>query len=153
MDRSDILLATSNQTPSDRVKFWSTFQSTLELPSPSFATGSAADDVSAVVAGSKPATILRAEALADPLIKRLITQEAKQSTPLSMTKSVNYYGCPLYFLGKTANVTALAALYHGRGGDDSPLPADESFHRAVGAALGYPAEAIDNYITRISETK
>lgn len=59
MDHFDISRAIASLDPISRVRFWSTFEPTVEFPYPSFAgVGSSIDDMAAVISGSKPATIL-----------------------------------------------------------------------------------------------
>lgn len=153
MNHAVVNTATRNLGSSERVQFWSTFQPTANILFPSKATGRTVDDISAVLAGSKPATILLLTDLNEPLVSKLITEEANRFESLYRDEAVDYYGHIKYFWGKEENVRNLANLYQGRGGDDSPLPADEGFHRAVGEALGYPIEAIDAFIAIISSSK
>jgi len=150
MQRGDVARATVDLDSSQRIQFWSTFQSTIDIPFPSVATGREVDDIAAVTAGSKPATILMAEDFLDPMIDGFMTQQKDRIKLLSTSQAVDHYGGTKYFLGHEENVRILADLYQGRGGGDSPLPADENFHRAVGEALGYPKEAVDAFIAQIA---
>jgi len=75
MDRLEVVNATRDLSPGERVRFWSTFQSSDEDTYPSVITGKTVDDVSAVLSGSKPATILELEDLEDPSIEELIARE------------------------------------------------------------------------------
>lgn len=149
MDRLAINSATSGLNSSELVQFWSTFQSTEDVPNPAAATGRIVDDIAAVLAGSKPATLLDANEVYNPSVETFINDEEDHFDQLFFGQAVDYYGGRKYFVGKEENVRTLSELYEGRGGIDSPRPADENFHRAVGEALGYPTEAIDAFILRI----
>jgi hypothetical protein len=153
LDPATVDIMTKDLSSSERVRFWSTFESTVDIPHPSIATGRMVDDVSAVFAGSKPAVIIFPEDLDDPLVKELFSEERDQYKSLAKRGARDYYGGQRYFLGKEENVKDLSELYFERGGDDSPRPADESFHRAVGSALGYSPEAINNFVAQISRSK
>lgn len=54
-----------------------------------------------------------------------------------------------FFFGRPDNIAVLAELYEGRGGEGTPRPNDETFHRQVGMTLGYPVAAIDDFIGRL----
>jgi len=153
MDPAIVGMTTRDLGSGERIRFWSTFESTVDTPHPSIATGRIVDDVSAVFAGSKPAVIFSPEDLDDPLVERLLADERDRYMSLTQAGARDHYGGQKYFLGKEENVRALAALYYDRGGDDSPRPADESFHRNVGKALGYSPEAIDRFVAQISSSK
>ena len=127
MDRLEVVNATRDLSPGERVRFWSTFQSSDEDTYPSVITGKTVDDVSAVLSGSKPATILELEDLEDPSIEELIAREQDRFGLLFVGETVDYYGRTKYFLGKSESVEALSELYRGRGGIESPLPVDEIF--------------------------
>lgn len=152
MDPNTINAMTQDLGPTERVQFWSTFESTIDMPNPTRATGRAVDDVSAVFAGSKPAVIISPEDLDDPDIKELFTTERETYQGLTKRGARDHYGGQSYFLGQEENVAALQELYYDRGGDESPRSADEAFHRAVGEALGYAPEAIDSFIEQISKS-
>jgi len=153
MDRLAINRATRNLESSALIYFWSTFQSTVDIPFPGAVTGSPVDDIAAVLAGSKPATIVFSDTLREPAVAKFITEEKDRFKSISIGETVDHYGGHLYFFGRKENVNALAQLYQRRGGDDAPLRADEGFHREAGEALGYPIEAIDDFIARISNSK
>jgi hypothetical protein len=148
MDPAAIDALTRDLEPSQRVHFWSTFESTVDIPHPAMATGREVDDVAAVFAGSKPAAILLSEDLDNPLVTRLFDDEQERYRSLTAAGARDYYDYQRWFLGQEENVRALVELYRERGGDDSPRPADESFHRGVGHALGYSPAAIEAYIAQ-----
>jgi hypothetical protein len=151
MDHETVRTLAGDLDSNERVQFWGTFESTVETPHPAIATGEPIDDIAAVLAGSKPAVIIEPGELEDPLVEKLLFQDERERyKSLTTAGARDYYGGQKYFLGQAENVKALVELYRDRGGDDSPRPADESFHRAVGEALGYAPEAIDNFIERTS---
>lgn len=150
MERAEMYRITMTMDPKERVHFWSTFQSTAEVAFPSAATSRVVDDIAAVLSGSKPATIVSPEEAGEPSVNDLIEEENDRFNALSTAEAFDHYGGLKLFWGKPDSVSALANLYAGRGGADSPIPADESFHRAVGKALGYPPAAIDAFVERIS---
>lgn len=151
LDHATVRTLTGDLSSNERVQFWSTFESTVETPHPSIATGEPVDDISAVLAGSKPAVIIEPSELNDPLVDKLLFHDMReQYKSLAAAGARDYYGGQKYFLGKERNVKALVELYRDRGGNGSPRPADESFHRSVGEALGYAPDAIDNFIERTS---
>ena len=149
MGHAEIDRITESLNPSELIHFWGTFQARPDLLFPSATTQRPVDDVAAVMAGSKPATVMISEDLSDPLVVRLVEEEKDRFDTLSRSYAIDHYGGIKYFLGREENVKTLAEQYEGRGGDDSPKKADESFHRAVGEALGYPAEAIDAFVAGI----
>lgn len=145
MNRAAVIEAVRDLDPSALVRFWASFQPTSEVLFPSVATGRSADDLAAVLAGSKPATILLEHDFKDPLLNGLadtLSDEEFDSMPVAA--AVDGFGGEKFFIGTQESVDTLARLYQGRGTDE--LPADADFHRGVGEAVGYPSWAIDEFV-------
>lgn len=148
MGRDEAREATQYLGSHQRVQFWSSFESSVETPFPAMATGKFIDDIAAVFAGSKPATMFSPRILGNPAVRMLIAEEGDAFNRLSTAQSVDLFGGIACFIGLHENVENLAKLYSGRDGEGSPLPADTDFHRAVGQNLGYTDEAIADFLTR-----
>ena len=147
MDRAAVSKAVIDLEPEALVQFWASFQPTAEVLFPSVATGRTADDFAAVLSGSKPATILLEHDFDDPLIDAIIgTLSTEEFDKLPSAMAVDGFGGEKFFIGTQDSVDTLASLYEGRGTEE--LPADASFHRGVGEAVGYPSWAIDEFITK-----
>lgn len=130
--------------PSELVHYWVTFRSTVELPFPSAITRDTVDDVAAVLAGSKPATLYEPR---DSGRVRLLRQAIGDiADHLVSGRAVDGFGTTHEFFGEPASVITLTERYNSV--PNKPNPVDDSFHRAVGRALGYPEEVIEAFITK-----
>lgn len=150
MPREEVLKLTHNLDVEHLIDFWSTFESSVDVVSPYIASGYLSDDLAAVLAGSKPATLVTSCDLEreSPYFSALLEYANANKIDYSTSNAVTYNGHLMVIIGNQENVDELTELYDDSGPMGAEKPMDEQFHRAVGKALGYSEEAIDEFVER-----
>ncbi|HEY1074693.1 MAG TPA: hypothetical protein VGE59_03290 [Patescibacteria group bacterium] len=121
------------------------FKSTPEAVSPGVIYLDTTYDIAAVTAGSKPAALLTHSQLGT-IGQRLIT--IGQESGLDVANITTYAG-PSIIFGTAAAVQTITDLYDTYLADNR-FP-DALFDETLGRALGYPEEAISQYVARRTE--
>jgi hypothetical protein len=130
-------------TPSQLVERQRQFVSTKEVVCPQIITGNTIDDLAAVIAGRKPAAGVVPRAIEDyrwggDILKLAKDQGYKQEDV------EGWNGEALMIIGKAENVDIISSTMKKY--IQSGLRPDENYHRVLGEQLGYPSEAIDDFI-------
>lgn len=148
MPREEVLRLTHNLDTKQLIDFWSTFESTVDAVSPYSASGYLSDDLAAVLAGSKPATLVSSSDLEreSPYFSALLEYANANGIDHSTSSVVTNNGYLMVIIGRQENVDELTELYDGSGPPGTAKPMDDEFHRSVGKALGYSQEAIDEFV-------
>lgn len=144
-----VKIAVKNQAD-DLIKKYSTFIPTAEAPFPTSTSDLSEEnndawtaDIAAVIAKKKPAATLD-EGLDNPVVQELLARAKKVG--LSVLEVPSYDGTPGIVVGKMENAEQIAELMREYPGQNKEP--DENYHRKLGAALGFPKEAIEAFIAR-----
>jgi hypothetical protein len=116
------------------IAIMSSFTPTTQCPSPSHCAESSIADAAAVLAGTKPAAIIPANFHPET---SAILKKSKQHG-LAVRKYKDFI-----VLGQQANVNAIITLFKNK------QPNAPEWRRSVGRALGYPGEAIQDFLNKI----
>jgi len=152
MNKADIVRETLYLDSIERVEFWDTFRPSVHIPFPSAATEYYLDDIAAVLANSKPATLLTPRNYNSPESRSIFNDEEKRFSKLAIKHTLDFHGGIMVILGKEDSVEKLLQLYQTEVTTPSQT-APDTFHIAVGKTLGYPQEAIDDFLKRVRSNR
>lgn len=125
------------------VKEWQNFTPTGQHPSPSSITHNETSDLAAVVANRKPAAIICQPSLKGNWLVPVLVDAALENG-FQVRESLDLTGQPILIVGQSSNVTTLQQLFN----TVQNRPVTPLFHQQVGEALGYPPEAISNFLSK-----
>ncbi len=125
----------------------SEFIPSRHFPSPSVFTGREIDDVAAVIAGIKPSAIVTAIDAYKDFYELLFNRALQEGYVI--VEAVGFGGRKMYIIGKAETVEKILRLGEPYWRGDKTI--DEHYHRELGRLLGYPEEAIEDFIKNFNE--
>jgi hypothetical protein len=119
------------------------FVASKELISPSLYTGRNIDDVAAVIAGKKPAAIIHKDDIREDVVPELF--KLAQEKGYSIREDIGFGNQKRYIVGKQENVERIVNFSQHYVKHNFT---DENYHWMLGRLLGYPEEAIKEWLVK-----